>query len=100
MKRLIFALLLGTPLLALGQDRSTELGKAAEQARAAYLAFKDAEQRRTQGMDPKPEEHQGVAGGGSRLNDEYFARQAQLEQEVETARQRYENAQRRWNDLK
>jgi hypothetical protein len=100
MRLQICALLLCIPLFASGQDRSTELGRAAEQARAAYLALQEAEKRRAAGMEPLPEEHSGLAGGGSRLNEQYFARQGQLEQEVETARQRYENAQRRWNDLK
>ena len=42
----------------------------------------------------------GTASGGSRPNEQYFGRQAQLEHEVELARRRYEAAQKRWNDLK
>jgi hypothetical protein len=38
--------------------------------------------------------------GGSRLNEAYLARQALLEQEVAAARKRYEEALKRWNDLK
>jgi hypothetical protein len=49
----------------------------------------------------QPGERQGTAsGGGSRPNEQYFGRQAQLEHEVELARRRYEAAQKRWNDLK
>ena len=33
-------------------------------------------------------------------NENYFARQAILEQDVEGARKRYEAAMKRWNDLK
>jgi type II secretory pathway pseudopilin PulG len=83
------------------QNRSAELDKAYEEARAAYLALKDAEQRRDQGIEPQAGERLGTAaGGGSRPTDQYWGRQAQLEQEVELARKRYEAAQKRWNDLK
>lgn len=101
MKRLIIAVLLSIPLLAFGQNRSAELDKAVEDARAAYLALQEAEKRRDQGVESQPGERQGTAaGGGSRPNEAYFGRQAQLEQEVELARKRYEAAQKRWNDLK
>ncbi len=100
MRRLIIAFLLSIPLLALAQNRSAELDKAYEEARAAYLALKDAEQRRDQGIEPQAGERLGSAGGGSRPTEQYFGRQAQLEQEVELARKRYEAAQKRWNDLK
>ena len=86
---------------ALAQDRTAELDKAVEEARVAYLALQDAEKRRDQGVESQPGERQGTAGGGgSRPNEAYFGRQAQLEQEVELARKRYEAAQKRWNDLK
>jgi type II secretory pathway pseudopilin PulG len=83
------------------QNRSAELDKAYEEARAAYLALQEAEKRRDQGIEPQPGERLGTAGGGaSRPTDQYFGRQALLEQEVELARRRYEAAQKRWNDLK
>jgi len=100
MKRLIIAALLSIPLLAFGQNRSAELDKAVEEARAAYLALKEAEQRRDQGIEPQSGERLGSAAGGSRPSEQYVGRQAQLEQEVELARRRYEAAQKRWNDLK
>jgi len=102
MRRLLLTLLLaGISTFATAQtDRSAELDKAVEQARAAYLALQEAEKRRDQGVESQPGERQGSAGGGSRPNDAYFGRQAQLEQEVELARKRYEAAQKRWNDLK
>ncbi len=100
MKRLIIAALLSIPLLAFGQNRSAELDKAVEEARAAYLALKEAEQRRDQGVEPQSGERLGSAAGGSRPSEQYVGRQAQLEQEVELARRRYEAAQKRWNDLK
>jgi hypothetical protein len=103
MRRLLLTLLLaGISTFATAQtNRSAELDKAVEEARAAYLALQEAEKRRDQGVESQPGERQGTAGGGgSRPNEAYFGRQAQLEQEVELARKRYEAAQKRWNDLK
>jgi hypothetical protein len=100
MKRLILALFLSTAALAVAQNRSVELDKAYEEARAAYLGLREAEQRRDQGIETQPGERLGSAAGGSRPTEQYFGRQAQLEQEVELARKRYEAAQKRWNDLK
>jgi hypothetical protein len=102
MKSLIFtAFLLAFSTSNLAQNRSAELDKAYEEARTAYLALQEAEKRRDQGLESQPGERQGTAGGGgSRPNDAYFGRQAQLEHEVELARKRYEAAAKRWNDLK
>ena len=103
MRRLVIAFLLSLPLgaFAQAQNRTAELDKAYEETRAAYLALKAAEARRDQGLEAEPGERQGTAAGGaSRPNENYFVRQAQLEQEVEVARKRYEAAAKRWNDLK
>ena len=101
MKRLLAVALITTSSLVLAQNRSAELDKAHEETRAAYLALKEAEKRRGEGVTPEAGERLGTAAGGaSRPSDQYFARQAQLEQEVELARRRYEAAQKRWNDLK
>jgi len=100
MKRLLLIALLTTSSIALAQNRSAELDKAVEEARTAYLALQDAERRRDQGITPEPGDRQGSAAGGSRPTEQYIGRQAQLEQEVEFARKRYEAAQKRWNDLK
>jgi hypothetical protein len=101
MKRLLAVALITTSSLVLAQNRSAELDKAYEETRAAYLALKEAEKRRDEGVTPEAGERLGTAAGGaSRPSDQYFARQAQLEQEVELARRRYEAAQKRWNDLK
>ena len=81
-------------------NRTAELDKAVEEARAAYLALQEAEKRRDAGIESQPGERQGSAAGGSRPNEQYFGRQAQLEQEVEFARRRYDAAVKRWNDLK
>jgi hypothetical protein len=102
MKRLALALLITVSSIAFAQtsNRSAELDKAVEDARAAYLALQEAEKQRDQGLEPLPGERQGSAAGGSRPTEEYRGRQAQLELEVEAARRRYEAALKRWNDLK
>lgn len=100
MKALVFVFSVLVAFAALAQDRSRELDKAYEEARAAYLALRDAEARRDQGIEPQPGERQGTASGGTRPTEQYAGRQAMLEQEVEMARRRYDAALKRWNDLK
>ena len=95
-----FALAFSLCAGALAQNRSAELDKAYEEARAAYNALQSAEARRDGGAESLPGERQSSAAGGSRPTGNYFARQAILEQEVEAARRRYEAAMKRWNDLK
>ena len=89
-------------LLAAGgaHAQSDELDKAYEEVREAYLALKEAEARREQGVAVQEGDRQGTASGGTRPTEQYLARQQQLEREVELARQRYEAALKRWNDLK
>jgi hypothetical protein len=100
MKRLVLAALvaIATPLAA--QNRTAELDRAYDEARAAYIALQQAIARRDQGGESLPGERTGSAAGGSRPNENYFARQAILEQDLELARKRYEAALKRWNDLK
>jgi len=97
------ALALGLLLLAASaaaQNRSTELDRAYEEARAAYNALQEAQARQERGAESLPGERQASAAGGSRPTGNYFARQAILEQELELAQRRYEAAMKRWNDLK
>jgi hypothetical protein len=96
---LAFALLAGAAG-ASAQNRSAELDKAYEEARNAHNALQEAEARRDRGAESLPGERQASAAGGSRPTENYFARQAILEQEVELARRRYDAAMKRWNDLK
>ena len=100
MKRLVLLLLLVAATGVGAQNRSAELDKAYQEARDAYNALQQAIARRDQGVESLPGERTGSAVGGSRPNENYFARQAILEQEVEGARKRYEAAMKRWNDLK
>ncbi|TMG79703.1 MAG: hypothetical protein E6H77_04405 [Betaproteobacteria bacterium] len=82
------------------QNRSAQLDQAYDEVRTAYTALQQASARRDQGVESLPGERTGSAAGGSRPNENYFARQAILEQEIELARKRYEAALKRWNDLK
>jgi hypothetical protein len=100
MKRLVLASLLVVATGVAAQNRSAELDKAYQDAREAYNALQQAIARRDQGIESLPGERTGSAAGGSRPNENYFARQAILEQDVEAARKRYEAAMKRWNDLK
>ena len=100
MKRLVLALLLAAATSVAAQNRSVDLDKAYQEARDAYNALQQAIARRDQGVESLPGERTGSVAGGSRPNENYFARQAIIEQEVEAARKRYEAAMKRWNDLK
>jgi hypothetical protein len=101
MKRLLLvALLCLTAGSAGAQNRSADLDKAYEEARASYNEYQRALARRDQGVESQPGERQASVAGGSRPNENYFARQAILEQDAEAARKRYEAAMKRWNDLK
>jgi len=100
MKRLVLASLLVVATGVAAQNRSAELDQAYQEAREAHNALQQAIARRDQGIESLPGERTGSAAGGSRPNENYFARQAILEQDVEAARKRYEAAMKRWNDLK
>jgi hypothetical protein len=100
MKRLVLVLLLGICASVNAQNRSSQLDQAYDEVRASYAALQQVLARRDQGIESQPGERTGSAAGGSRPNENYFARQAILEQEVELARKRYEAALKRWNDLK
>ena len=82
------------------QNRSAELDRAVDEARAASLALQQAQARRDQGIESLAGERTGSAAGGSRPNENYYARQAILEQELMFAQRRYDAAMKRWNDLK
>ena len=101
MKRfLILAVTLCASIAAAQTPELSALDKAYEEARAAQLALQAVEAKREQAAEPQGGERSGTASGFSRLNDNYYARQATLEQEVAAARKRYESALKRWNDLK
>ena len=63
--------------------------KTADDANAdisrAEMLLEDARKRQEAGVEPLPGERTGIAGGGSRLNDAYQARQRRLADEVAEA---------------
>jgi hypothetical protein len=61
----------------------------------ARTALQQAEAARDAGKEPLPGERIGIAGGGTRLTEAYFARQKSLEQAVATARKRLAESQGR-----
>lgn len=100
MRLLLAALLFFVATGVAAQNRTAELDKAYEEARTSYNELQQAIKRRDEGVESQSGERQASAAGGSRPNENYFARQAILEQEAEFARRRYEAAMKRWNDLK
>lgn len=75
------------------QQRSEKTDAAQRELDAARKNLQEAEAALEAGKEPLPGERLGTAGGGSRLTDEYWARQKKLEQAVESARARLEKAQ-------
>jgi len=78
----------------LQQMEKARVGREGADARvqAAYRKLQDAEAARAAGKEPLPSERIGTAGGGSRLNESYDARQRQLDEAVERARRDLEQA--------
>ena len=70
----------------------TERESADARVQAAYRKLQDAEAARAAGKEPLPGETIGIAGGGTRLNESYDARQRQLDEAVERARRDLEAA--------
>lgn len=62
--------------------------KSGQALQAARKALAQAEAAQAAGKEPLPSERQGIAGGGSRLTEAYFARQKSLEAAVAQARKR------------
>jgi hypothetical protein len=79
---------------ALQQMEKARAARESADARvqAAYRALQEAEAARDGGKEPLPSERIGTAGGGSRLNESYEARQRQLDAAVEKARRDLEAA--------
>jgi len=65
--------------------------QSAQQQEDAAAALARAKANLEQGKEPLPGERTGTAGGGSRLNDAYWARQRANEQAVKDAEARLKN---------
>jgi hypothetical protein len=75
--------------------RKPAAGSPGQQGNAAADARKQLEQAeaaREAGREPLPSERQGTKGGGSRLTDAYQERQKSLDDAVEAARRRANDA--------
>lgn len=76
------------------QQRATQDAASRSQLESAYGQLKKAEEAREAGKEPLPGERLGTVGGGSRLTDDYWARQKQLEAAVEAARKRLDDLEK------
>jgi hypothetical protein len=79
------------------RERATAAAGGAQAERELDAARKDlrqAEAARQAGKEPLPNERIGIVGGGSRLTEDYHARQKALEDAVDAARKRVSAAER------
>jgi hypothetical protein len=108
MKRTLIACVLSLVCFGGALAQEPDRHRALEDAYAAIIAadeaLRDAEAKREQGVEPLPGERLAIVGGNgaqaSRLSPEYFERQKSLEDQVERARARLDEAYRRWNDVR
>jgi hypothetical protein len=73
-------------------NRAQRLREATREVDVATQALAQARAQLEAGKEPLPGERTGTAGGGSRLNDDYWARQAANEQAVAKAQARLDAA--------
>jgi len=101
---LVMLLALGMPVSAQEQGRAAALALAYDEMVAAQAALQRADEARQSGVEPLPEERRGtVSASGrrrTRLSDEYWERQHQLDKDFELARRRLDEATTRWNELR
>jgi hypothetical protein len=74
------------------QERLNTIETARAALQDAEEALKEAQAAREAGREPQEGEHQGTAGGGSRLTESYFERQQALETAVAQAQKRVDAA--------
>jgi hypothetical protein len=78
----------------MARARMAEREQQRQRVREAEETLRVAEEAKRNGEEPLPGERIGVAGGGSRLTEEYFQRQKQLADDVTNARQALEQARK------
>jgi hypothetical protein len=81
-------------------DRLARLRAADAEVNAATQALSQAQAQLAGGKEPLPGERTGTAGGGSRLNEAYWARQADNEQAVAKAQARLDRAVQERNSVR
>jgi len=74
------------------ETRAQRLRQATAEVDAATQALAQARLQLTGGKEPLPGERTGTAGGGNRLNEAYWARQADNENAVKRAQERLDAA--------
>ncbi len=74
-------------------DRDREFQRASAELEAARARLAEAQQQFDAGKEPLPGERTGNAGGGSRLNESYWQRQAANEAAVARAREQVQRAE-------
>lgn len=100
----LVALLLFFAITAAARADSA-LDQAYDEVRAAYANLQRAEEAQKAGEEPQEADRQGIVTPAgkrrrSRLTDDYWERQKSLEQDVEQAKLRLDQALKRWNQLK
>ena len=83
-----------------GQEPGAALDAAIRDLRGAEEALRAAQAARAAAEEPLESERQGMAGGGSRLNEAYFDRQKAIANALEQARKRVDEAQAKVNSLR
>lgn len=73
--------------------RRSGASQGAQQQQSAAEELARAKERLENGKEPLPGERTGTAGGGSRLNEQYWARQRANEKAVKDAEARLRNQQ-------
>lgn len=100
MRLLLIGLALALAAAAVAQPGGSELDRAYDDMLSAHTELQKAQSARELGVEPLPGERIGTAGGGSRLSEEYWQRQKRLEDDVERARKRLDEAIVRWNAVR
>ncbi len=91
---------IGVPAAPPKPDAKAAVDAAMAELRAATEALATAQAARNAGQEPLPGERQGVVGGGSRLTEPYFNRQAPLDAMIAQAQKRVDDAQAKVNSLR
>jgi hypothetical protein len=82
------------------RDTAEKRREAQQQLEAARNELSSAQAALADGKEPLPGERLGIAGGGSRLSDDYWARQQRLKDAVTEAQQKIDAAQAALNSLR
>ncbi|MBI3373537.1 MAG: DUF4124 domain-containing protein [Betaproteobacteria bacterium] len=82
------------------ESRSAKLDAAIKELREAEEELRQLEAERAEGQAPKEGDRQGTSSGKSRLNENYFNRQKELDQNVDEAEQRIDELRARVKSLR